>query len=237
MTYCRPQWISEFSFSKALNHRYHERGRIEAAAYSASDRGLLLWGGLYGDKDLFLEPGFVVNAPPSLPRMDGPYRLTGEAGRRKQRIRRGIRYGRNRVRRFWRIFRLHSSVEPDWPGRLSRITFPAPKASRSWTAWKTLPPRSCWTAPRGASAASSGIGRSPPQSAPPLRSGYRNRTWRFSSAAASRMPHRGRDDVTRQTPNRRDIVGATGRSPLHEPQNRELTSSCLFAILFATPVH
>ena len=127
MTYCRPQWISEFSFSKALNHRYHERGRIEAAAYSASDRGLLLWGGLYGDKDLFLEPVFVVNAPPSLPRMDGPYRLTGEAEDGSNVF--DVAFGMAEIAcgGSGGSFAFILPVEPDWPGRLSRITFSGPE--------------------------------------------------------------------------------------------------------------
>ena len=77
MSYCHPQWISEYSFSRAMRHRIQESGGLEAAAYSASDRGLLLWGGLNGDNELFLEPAFVVSAAPSLPPIDGPYRLTG----------------------------------------------------------------------------------------------------------------------------------------------------------------
>ena len=127
MTYCRPQWISEFSFSKALNHRYHERGRIEAAAYSASDRGLLLWGGLYGDKDLFLEPVFVVNAPPSLPRMDGPYRLTGDAEDGSNVF--DVAFGMAEIAcgGSGGSFAFILPVEPDWPGRLSRITFSGPE--------------------------------------------------------------------------------------------------------------
>ena len=79
MTYCRPQWISEFSFAKALGHRSRSASqRPAAAAKAASTKGLLLWGGLNESGELFLEPAFAVTAPPSLPRIDGPYTLTGE---------------------------------------------------------------------------------------------------------------------------------------------------------------
>lgn len=75
MSYCRPRWIGDFSFSKAFDHRLLEEG--EAAANVA--RTLLLWGGADADGVPFLEPAFVVDAPPELPRSGGPYTLTGTA--------------------------------------------------------------------------------------------------------------------------------------------------------------
>ena len=82
MTYCDPQWISEFSFAKAMGHRSRSASpRPAAAGKTLASKGLLLWGGLNENDQLFLEPAFVVNAPPSLARIDGPYTITGEDDR------------------------------------------------------------------------------------------------------------------------------------------------------------
>jgi len=78
MSYCLPRWISDFGFTRAFDHRLREEG--EAAAASANVvRTILLWGRADADGVPFLEPAFVVDAPPTLPRSGGPYTLTGAA--------------------------------------------------------------------------------------------------------------------------------------------------------------
>ena len=127
MTYCHPQWISEFSFSRALRHRYHERDRFEVAAYATSAKGLLLWGGVNDNKQPFLEPAFVVNASPSPPQTDGPYRLRGEdeAGGTVFDLTFGMAEiacgGKGRY------FAFILPVQPDWADRLARIAFSGPE--------------------------------------------------------------------------------------------------------------
>ena len=76
MSYCGPKWISDFSFSKAFDHRIREEGAAAAASASIA-RTLLLWGRAGADGVPVLEPAFVVDAPPTLPRSGGPYTLTG----------------------------------------------------------------------------------------------------------------------------------------------------------------
>ena len=67
MSYCDPDWISDYSFSKALGFRVTDtRGRAAATA-----RSLLIWGGVEADGTPFLEPAFVVDAPPNLPQPGG----------------------------------------------------------------------------------------------------------------------------------------------------------------------
>ena len=79
MGYCRPRWISDYNFSRALGYRLSQaRTTNLAASFAPSARSLLLWGGVKEDGEIVLEPAFVVDAPPSLPRMDGDYRITGE---------------------------------------------------------------------------------------------------------------------------------------------------------------
>ena len=77
MGYCEDPWIGAYSFTRALEYRHAYEGREAPAA--ASSRGLLLWGGLDESGDLFLEPAFVVDAPPSPAPANGPYRLEGES--------------------------------------------------------------------------------------------------------------------------------------------------------------
>ena len=73
MSYCDPQWISEYSFNRALFYRLDQ----EAEAAVASTQVLLLWGGLDEKGDLSLEPALVVDATPVLPAASGAYTLTG----------------------------------------------------------------------------------------------------------------------------------------------------------------
>ena len=80
MGYCfEDAWISDFHFRNSINYRTREEeAPIAAVASSPQTRSMLLWGSLDGDGELGLEPAFVVNAPVSLPREDGPYQLAGE---------------------------------------------------------------------------------------------------------------------------------------------------------------
>lgn len=72
-------WISDYFFNKSLGYRFHQENEtLLAAAYGPPGRSLLLWGGVSSDGELLLEPSFVVDAPPSLPDLNGPYLLTGK---------------------------------------------------------------------------------------------------------------------------------------------------------------
>ena len=78
MSYCDPHWISEYGFSTALHYRLRTEGP-EAEARASPSKSLLFWGGVDTDGSPFLEPTFVVDAPPRLPDTDagGEYRLEG----------------------------------------------------------------------------------------------------------------------------------------------------------------
>ena len=89
MSYCYPQWISDYSFARMLEFRLEGTGRAGISASArAADRGssrgemLLLWGGVDAG-ELRLEPAFVYPAAARLPSSAGPYRLSGrDAGGR-----------------------------------------------------------------------------------------------------------------------------------------------------------
>jgi len=89
MSYCYPQWISDYSFAKMLEFRLTGTGNagISASAGVADGRTgrgdmLLLWGGVDAG-ELRLEPAFVYPTAARLPSSAGPYRLSGRdaAGR------------------------------------------------------------------------------------------------------------------------------------------------------------
>ena len=79
MSYCQDRWISDYSFTNALRYRLIDEGPGVAHA-AAPTRSLLLWGGVDSDAVPFLEPAFVVDAPPLLPDSAGAYRMAGVAG-------------------------------------------------------------------------------------------------------------------------------------------------------------
>ena len=81
MSYCKQAgyWISDFFFNKALNHRLASSGPEMVAAASTPTRSLLVWGGRDQDGVPYLDPAFVVDAPPSLPAAGGDYTIEGES--------------------------------------------------------------------------------------------------------------------------------------------------------------
>ena len=73
MSYCRPpKWISDYHFTNALRYRLFDEGPPLVAATS-----LLLWGGMDAEGEAFLNPAFVVDAPPALPDSAGEHRIAG----------------------------------------------------------------------------------------------------------------------------------------------------------------
>lgn len=74
MTYCDPSWISDYHFVKAMEFRREHESLILRSA--DPEPTLLLWGNA-GAEDLLLEPAFVIDAPPTPPTEEGPYRLDG----------------------------------------------------------------------------------------------------------------------------------------------------------------
>ena len=79
MSYCIPNWIGDYHFSSAARYRLEVEGPRAAAARASPSQSLLIRGGVDEDGAPFLEPAFVLDARPSLPRATGAYRLTGTA--------------------------------------------------------------------------------------------------------------------------------------------------------------
>ena len=79
MSYCSPEWISPYHFTKALEYRIWTEGQAASRMAAAPVRSLLLWGGADSTGTPYLEPVFVVEAPPSLPNRGGPWTLAGRS--------------------------------------------------------------------------------------------------------------------------------------------------------------
>jgi len=74
------EWISDYSFSKALEYRLEVEGRPMSSVEDAGPPApsLLLWGGLNAAGTPYLEPAFVADAPSGLPEADGPWTIKGQ---------------------------------------------------------------------------------------------------------------------------------------------------------------
>ena len=78
MSYCDPAWVGGYHFEKALRYRLADE-KTSGAQAAEPVRSLLLWGGVDAEGQPHLDPAFVVDAPPSLPRRaGGAYRLSVE---------------------------------------------------------------------------------------------------------------------------------------------------------------
>ena len=78
MSYCGPPWIGDYHFGNALAFRLLEEGPAATVAGEPT-RTILLWGGVGDGGVPFLEPAFVMDAPPSLPPSAGEWELTGRS--------------------------------------------------------------------------------------------------------------------------------------------------------------
>lgn len=81
MTYCTPEWISDYTYRGVLNFRLNgDGGTSGSPAPAAPEPSLLLWGRM-DPTGAVLEPAFELTTRPSMPE-PGPYRVEGldEAG-------------------------------------------------------------------------------------------------------------------------------------------------------------
>ena len=75
MGYCGNYWVSDYHFTNALRYRLADEDASAAARVAV--QSLLVSGHVEADGSLSLDPAFVVNAPPTVPDVAGPYLLTG----------------------------------------------------------------------------------------------------------------------------------------------------------------
>ncbi len=80
MSYCGPTWTSDYQFNNAVRYRLETETEpnsnlIAAAssAWTASERTLMLWGGLDAEGEPYLRPSFFIDTSPTLPEVAYPY--------------------------------------------------------------------------------------------------------------------------------------------------------------------
>ncbi|WP_419935110.1 hypothetical protein [Candidatus Palauibacter sp.] len=143
MSYCHPQWISDYSFTRMLEFRLADAARLAGgrtardptrsrdltpARDGAARRGtvLLLWGGVRNGA-LRLEPAFAHPAPARLPSAPGPYRLSGvDAGGRRLF---SLSFAADPIDGANRAFTFAIPFDPAWTEALDRVTLTGPEGA------------------------------------------------------------------------------------------------------------
>ena len=126
MGYCQgPQWISGYSFTRALRHRLVDEGAATASMI-ANTKSLLLWGGVDPDGNPFLNPTFVVDAPAGLPESAGDHTLTGHDAAGGELFSLGFAMPEVADGDGRSSFAFVLPVRPEWAGVLSSITLSGP---------------------------------------------------------------------------------------------------------------
>ena len=126
MSYCGPpDGISDYHFANALRYRLFE-ARRSAVPAAAQERSLLLWGGTGADGAPFLNPAFIVEAPPALPDSVGAYTLTGRTARGTELFSFSFEMPRAADGDGGSAFAFALPVEPGWAGELAGITLAGP---------------------------------------------------------------------------------------------------------------
>ena len=126
MSYCQPWWISDYSFTKALEYRLEIASSRAAFNQAAPKKTLLLWGGIR-DGDLRLEPAFAHDAPAKLPEASGPYQLEGldaEGGRLFS-----LSFTPDELDHGGSSFLFAIPFEREWTQALDRVTLTGPEGS------------------------------------------------------------------------------------------------------------
>ena len=76
MTYCRPEWVSDYHFEKA--HQYRNAQEMsQGEARGRTGPSLLVWGARSPSGELSMDPALLVEGRSLLPEAPGDYTLTG----------------------------------------------------------------------------------------------------------------------------------------------------------------
>ena len=133
MTYCSPSpGFSDYSFAKAFWWRLSvEAGIVEE--YEPA-RALLLWGGVGPGGRSFLNPAFVVEAPPTRLDGTGAWQVAGEAEDGRVLFARRFDMAEMADGDGRQSFALALAAEPSWADALSRIVLTGPDGSATMDA-------------------------------------------------------------------------------------------------------
>ena len=141
MGYCDPHWIGDYHFYNAMRFRLRTEPTASdsRAAGGGNDRTLLLWGGVSEAGVPYLEPAFVLDAPPSLPRPGGDHRIRGRNASGEELF--ALRFD------MWHIdhgngalgFAFAVPVQPEWSRALASLTLSGPEGSFTLDGESDLP--------------------------------------------------------------------------------------------------
>ncbi len=129
MSYCE-SWISDYHFTNALRFRlFDERPPLAASLTAQEAESVLLWGGMDVEGQPFLNPAFVVDAPPVLPDATGEHRITGRSDTGNELF--SLRFGLPEVADGdgSSSFAFVLPVESGWAGNLASVTLSGPDGS------------------------------------------------------------------------------------------------------------
>ena len=129
MSYCSPQWISDYNFTNALRYRLQDEGGANTTNVAARATSLLLWGGEDADGELYLNPAFVVDAPPMLPDAAGEHRIVGRTADGDELFSLGFAMPETADGDGRSSFVFALPVEPGWAGNVASITLSGPGGS------------------------------------------------------------------------------------------------------------
>lgn len=77
MTYCGPEWISDYNFTAMMNYRgFATSAFMTGTASTIEQPSLLVWGRIARDGSLVLEPAMRLTARPVLPTAGGEYEVS-----------------------------------------------------------------------------------------------------------------------------------------------------------------
>ena len=128
MSYCRPHWISDYSFSKALRYSLIDEG-ADAPAVAQAAASLLLWGGLDSGGEPYLEPAFVVDAPLAPPPVAGDHLVTGRTASGGELFSMSFAMPEVADANGRSSFAFTLPARPGWAGGLASITLSGPGGS------------------------------------------------------------------------------------------------------------
>ena len=119
-------WISDYSFTKALDHRLSIASAPALVAQRGVQETLLLWGGVQ-EGELRLGPAFAHDARLKLPEASGPYQLEGldTEGRRLF----SLSFTPDELDHGGGSFLFAIPFEPEWTEDLDRVTLTGPEGS------------------------------------------------------------------------------------------------------------
>ena len=77
MSYCRPRWVSDYTYLRVMAYRGTSASRNELVIQDKREQlSLVVWGRIVDDRPV-LEPAFLLQTRPALPAKPGPYSIEG----------------------------------------------------------------------------------------------------------------------------------------------------------------